>query len=99
MTKGKSIKRFFSMVLVLTLILQSVDITALIEAYADTKPNYKNQDYSNISSMVYIDESTDEILNLIEHGLNLDTYFDGELVKGITKDDLIKWKNEGKDIK
>ena len=57
--------------------------------------NVSPEDYD---SLRWSGETTDEILDMIDKGLNLETFFSDDLTEGITKEDLIKWKNNGRDI-
>lgn len=99
----KKVKRFLALFLVLAMVLQMTDYTK--PAYAvSSKLSAKSVeetiiDYSNIDELIYSNQSTDEILKLLSRGLNLDTFFEGDLVRGTTKEDLLEWKSEGLDIR
>ena len=84
------VKKSLAFIMAASLFVQSAGFTK--SACADEVP----QDYSGL---VWTDQSTDEILNMVDKGLELETFFEGDLTKGTTKEELLEWKSQGKDIK
>ncbi len=84
------VKKSLAFIMAASLFVQSAGFTK--SAYADEVP----QDYSGL---IWTDQSTDEILNMVDKGLELETFFEGDLTKGTTKEELLEWKSQGKDIK
>ena len=83
----KLLKKSVALVMAASLFLQSADFSFNVYADDIIKDN-----------LIWTDQTTDEILKLVDNGLDLSSFFEGDLVKGITKEDLLNWKAEGKDI-
>lgn len=88
---------------VIAFTLSAVMTFQMIPAYASEENHQKEKagEYTleELKSLVYSNETTEEVLDLINHGLDTETFFMGDLTSGTTKEDLIRWKEEGKDIR
>ena len=82
----KILKNTIVFCLIISLFIQSSDFSFVM--YANTEKN----------TIVWTDETTDEILEMLDRGLELSSFLEGDLVKDISKQDLLRWKEEGKDI-
>lgn len=93
----KRVKKIFSMVLVLTMVLQMIvnDYRVFAE---EPEPGKNGTGKNRYSGLVWNDETTEEILMMVNDGLDLENFFVTDLSKGITEADLIQWQSEGKDI-
>lgn len=90
MRKRINVKKSIALLMASVLFVQSAGFTKQVSA--------DDTDTHDYSSLVWTDETTDEILEMMDNGLNLDTFFTGDLTKGTTVEDLIEWKSEGKDV-
>ena len=97
--KRNKLKSFFALILMIAMVVQTGNWGEVF-AYADENNNAETSSGNAPNKKVWNGETTDEILEMIDkENLDLTTFFDAELMQGITKDDLINWKAEGKDIK
>ena len=91
-------KKILAMLMALTLTIQQASVISFAEETSNNDTD-KNSISETYWSDLWTGQTTDEILERIEkNNLDLTKFFDADLTKGITKDDLVKWKNEGKDI-
>lgn len=84
--------------------LATVMTVQMIPAYAsensqNSQKKVKKYTEEELKKLVYSNETTDEVLELINQGLDTKTFFQGDLTAGTTKEDLIRWNEEGKDIR
>lgn len=93
-------KRIMAIIVSLILILQYIDCGVLFADEGVIEYLKGNKDEMDISEgLEYSDQTTDEVLDLIDKGVNMDKFFSPDLVQGVTKDKLLEWKKEGKDIR
>ena len=83
----KKLKQGIALVMAASMVLQSSGLPAKT-VFADEEK----------AVPVWTGETTEEVLQLIDGGIDLSAYFEGDLVKDITREELVQWKAEGKDI-
>lgn len=83
----KKLKQGIALVMAASMVLQSSGLPAKT-VFADEEK----------AVPVWTGETTEEVLQLIDGGIDLSAYFEGDLVKDITREELVQWKTEGKDI-
>lgn len=86
------VRKIFALMLTLALLIQSTDFSVFV-AKADETTAYKD-----LEGLIWTNETTNQIIKMYENGLNLETFFEGDLVSDITIEDLYKWQEEGTDI-
>lgn len=93
------VKRILALTLSATLAMQMMTVYASEES-AGHRGKEKQSGYAaeDLETLVYSDETTEEILELVRQGLKLKTFFAGDLTKGTTEEDLMQWQSEGKNI-
>ena len=90
---SEKIKRCVTLLLTFVLLVTEINYDVM----AATEENVMESD-KNEENIIYTDETTEEILAMAEQGVSLDSFFAGELTRGITREDLLRWREEGKDI-
>lgn len=84
--RNQKFKKYLSVFIIVTMMLPT--LTNLV-AYATADNPYEGKTWDH--------ETTTEILQMVEGGLDLSTYFDG-VMKGTTSDDLREWYEQGLDV-
>ena len=96
--KRNKLKSFFALILMVAMVVQTGNWGEVF-AYADENNNAETSSGNAPNKKVWNGETTDEILEMIDkENLDLTTFFDAELMQGITKDDLINWKVVSSDL-
>lgn len=96
---GITFKKVLAVIISITLCLQFIQVDILFAKELIEKNSEEDIEADILCGLEYSNQSTDEVLNLINKGINTDEFFAPDLVKGITKEDLLEWKEEGKDIR
>lgn len=95
-----TIKRVMAVIISVMLILQYIPNYELLASEKAPEYSYESKDEENIlKGLEYSNQTTDEVLDLIDKGIDLDKFFSPDLVQGVTQDKLTEWKKEGKDIR
>lgn len=92
-------KKVLAVIFLITLCLQCIPVDVLFADEIIEKNSEEDFGADILCGLEYSNQTTDEVLDLINKGIDLDKFFAPDLVKGITKDNLLEWKEEGKDIR